>query len=57
MPEKLPTPAPIVQILSETPTTKTFFFEPPFTFVPGQFVMVWAPGSMKYRWHFLRQMV
>lgn len=44
MPERLPTPAPIIQIRNETPTTKTFFFEPPFTFVPGQFVMVWIPG-------------
>jgi dihydroorotate dehydrogenase electron transfer subunit len=28
----------------ETPTIQTFYFDRDFSFVPGQFVMVWVPG-------------
>jgi dihydroorotate dehydrogenase electron transfer subunit len=44
MSEQLPVPATIVRVKNETPLTKTFFFDPPFSFLPGQFVMVWVPG-------------
>ncbi len=45
MPDGLPTPVTIVRIKQETPTIRSFFFDRPFPFSPGQFVMVWVPGT------------
>jgi dihydroorotate dehydrogenase electron transfer subunit len=45
MPEGLPVPVTIVKVKQETPSVRTFFFDTPFTFFPGQFVMVWVPGT------------
>lgn len=44
MADPLPVVVEITQIKAETLLTRTFFFNPPFTFAPGQFVMVWVPG-------------
>jgi len=44
MSDQLPVQVSITEIKSETPSVKTFFFEPEFSFEPGQFVMVWVPG-------------
>jgi dihydroorotate dehydrogenase electron transfer subunit len=45
MPEGLPVPVTIGRIKQETPSVRTFFFDTPYSFVPGQFVMVWVPGT------------
>jgi dihydroorotate dehydrogenase electron transfer subunit len=45
MPEGFPVPVNIVRVKQETPTVRTFFFDRSFTFSPGQFVMVWVPGT------------
>lgn len=45
MPEGLPVPVTIIQVKQETPSVRTFFFDTPFPFSPGQFVMVWVPGT------------
>jgi len=45
MSEGLPVPVTIVQVKQETPTVRTFFFDTSFSFTPGQFVMVWVPGT------------
>jgi dihydroorotate dehydrogenase electron transfer subunit len=45
MPEGLPVPVTIVKVKQETPSVRTFFFDTSFTFFPGQFVMVWVPGT------------
>jgi len=45
MPEGLPVSVTIVKVKQETPTVRTFFFDTSFTFAPGQFVMVWVPGT------------
>jgi len=34
----------ITEIVEETPTIKTFFFDTSFELIPGQFVMVWIRG-------------
>jgi dihydroorotate dehydrogenase electron transfer subunit len=44
MAEGLPKTVSITRIRKETPNIRTFFFDFEFTFVPGQFVMVWVPG-------------
>lgn len=44
MDEMLPVTVSVVRIKRETPSIRTFVFDKPFTFVPGQFVMVWVPG-------------
>lgn len=44
MPEGLPRTVEITEIIEETPTIRTFRFDPGFSFRPGQFVMVWVPG-------------
>lgn len=44
MTEGLPRAVTITEIIEETPTIRTFRFDHPFTFRPGQFVMVWVPG-------------
>jgi dihydroorotate dehydrogenase electron transfer subunit len=44
MSDQLPAPVSIVEIKTETPSVKTFFFDRVFSFEPGQFVMVWVPG-------------
>jgi dihydroorotate dehydrogenase electron transfer subunit len=43
MSDQLPAPVSIVEIKTETPSVKTFFFDRVFSFEPGQFVMVWVP--------------
>jgi dihydroorotate dehydrogenase electron transfer subunit len=45
MPEGLPVPVTVVRVKQESPSVRTFFFDRPFTFSPGQFVMVWVPGT------------
>lgn len=44
MAEGIPLTVTITRIKKETPNIRTFFFEPPIAFNPGQFVMVWVPG-------------
>jgi dihydroorotate dehydrogenase electron transfer subunit len=44
-PEGLPVPVTITRVKQETPTVRTFFFDQSFPFNPGQFVMVWVPGT------------
>src|SRR5271157_3099363 len=44
MADGIPMTVTIKRIKNETPNILTFFFEPPFVFNPGQFVMVWVPG-------------
>ena len=44
MADGMPLTVTITRIKKETPNILTFFFEPPFIFNPGQFVMVWVPG-------------
>jgi dihydroorotate dehydrogenase electron transfer subunit len=39
-----PTVATIVRAVDETPSVTTLVLDASFTFEPGQFVMVWAPG-------------
>lgn len=40
----LPLPVRITRVTQETPSVATFEFNTGFSFVPGQFVMVWVPG-------------
>ncbi len=44
MTERLPVPVRITAVTAETPTVRTFTFDHDFSFIPGQFVMVWIPG-------------
>jgi dihydroorotate dehydrogenase electron transfer subunit len=44
MDEQLSVPVTIVAVRNETPLIRTFIFDISFTFLPGQFVMVWIPG-------------
>jgi dihydroorotate dehydrogenase electron transfer subunit len=44
MSEGLPVRVAITEVVVETPTIRTFYFDREFPFVPGQFVMVWVPG-------------
>ena len=44
MSDGMPLTVTLTRIKKETPNIQTFFFEPPITFNPGQFVMVWVPG-------------
>ncbi len=45
MADSLPEAVTVVRVKQETPTIRTFFFDHPFSFTPGQFVMVWVPGT------------
>jgi dihydroorotate dehydrogenase electron transfer subunit len=45
MPEGLPVPVTVERVKQETPSVRTFFFDRSFPFSPGQFVMVWVPGT------------
>jgi dihydroorotate dehydrogenase electron transfer subunit len=45
MADQLPAPVAITDIKIETPTIRTFFFDRPISFEPGQFMMVWVPGT------------
>ena len=45
MPEGLPVPVTVERIKQESPSVRTFFFDASFPFTPGQFVMVWVPGT------------
>ena len=45
MAEGLPVPVTIVRVKQDTPSVRTFFFDTTFAFSPGQFVMVWVPGT------------
>jgi dihydroorotate dehydrogenase electron transfer subunit len=44
MNENMPETVSIVRVKRETPLIRTFIFDRPFEFSPGQFVMVWVPG-------------
>jgi len=44
MGDHLPAGVRITEIVRETPTVSTLWFEHRFSFNPGQFVMVWVPG-------------
>ncbi len=44
MSELLPQVVGITDIVEETPTIRSFYFDCEFDFIPGQFVMVWVPG-------------
>jgi len=44
MDEHLSVPVTIERVKRETPSIRTFVFDKPFAFSPGQFVMVWVPG-------------
>ena len=44
MSEHLPTHVIITSIVQETPSIRTFHFNSPQEFRPGQFVMLWVPG-------------
>ncbi|HOS81810.1 MAG TPA: dihydroorotate dehydrogenase electron transfer subunit, partial [Methanolinea sp.] len=44
MSDGLPVPVRITRVVRETPSVATFAFDREFSFVPGQFVMVWVPG-------------
>jgi dihydroorotate dehydrogenase electron transfer subunit len=45
MPDGLPVPVTVERIKQETPSVRTFFFDTSFPFTPGQFMMVWVPGT------------
>jgi len=45
MADGLPVPVAVTRVKQETPTVRTFFFDRSFPFTPGQFVMVWVPGT------------
>lgn len=45
MAEGLPATVTIQRVKQETPSVRTFRFDIPFPMVPGQFVMVWVPGT------------
>ncbi|MDD3110871.1 MAG: dihydroorotate dehydrogenase electron transfer subunit [Methanofollis liminatans] len=40
----MPVPVTIKAIVEETPSIRTFYFDPAIPSSPGQFVMVWVPG-------------
>ncbi|WP_342676757.1 dihydroorotate dehydrogenase electron transfer subunit [Methanofollis sp. UBA420] len=40
----MPVPVTIKAIVQETPSIRTFYFDPAIPSSPGQFVMVWVPG-------------
>jgi dihydroorotate dehydrogenase electron transfer subunit len=42
--EATPISCKITQVVQETPSVHTIFFEGPFDALPGQFVMLWLPG-------------
>jgi dihydroorotate dehydrogenase electron transfer subunit len=44
MDDHLSVPVTIARVKRETPSIRTFVFDKPFSFLPGQFVMVWVPG-------------
>lgn len=44
MNDSLPLPVYITGIDDETSSVRTFTFDTEFSFIPGQFVMVWVPG-------------
>ena len=44
MDDALPLPVTIVRVKRETSLIRTFVFDRPIPFSPGQFVMVWVPG-------------
>ena len=44
MTDLLPLPVLITGVTEETPAIRTFFFDREFSFIPGQFVMIWVPG-------------
>ena len=44
MAEGLPVTVTLLRVKKETPNIRTFIFDKPYTFHPGQFVMVWVPG-------------
>jgi dihydroorotate dehydrogenase electron transfer subunit len=44
MTEGTPVTVTITRIKQETQNIRSFFFDQPFVFNPGQFVMVWVPG-------------
>jgi dihydroorotate dehydrogenase electron transfer subunit len=44
MSELLPRVVSITDIVEETPSIRSFYFDYDFDFIPGQFVMVWVPG-------------
>ncbi|HOL42509.1 MAG TPA: dihydroorotate dehydrogenase electron transfer subunit, partial [Methanospirillum sp.] len=44
MSDSLPVPVTITQVVQESPTVTTIFFDMVFSSCPGQFVMVWVPG-------------
>ena len=44
MTDPLHTIVKITRVKKETPLIRTFVFDTPFVFLPGQFVMVWVPG-------------
>ncbi len=44
MADGTPVTVTITRVRIETPNIRTFFFDQPFVFNPGQFVMVWVPG-------------
>ncbi|MDH7510528.1 MAG: dihydroorotate dehydrogenase electron transfer subunit [Methanolinea sp.] len=44
MSDGMPVPVRITRVARETPSVATFEFDREFSFVPGQFVMVWVPG-------------
>jgi dihydroorotate dehydrogenase electron transfer subunit len=44
MAEGTPVTVTITRIKKETQNIRSFFFDPPFVFDPGQFIMVWVPG-------------
>jgi dihydroorotate dehydrogenase electron transfer subunit len=45
MAEGLPVTVTIERLKQETPSVRSFFFDTPFPSTPGQFVMVWVPGT------------
>ena len=44
MGDRLPRVVEITEVVVETPRIRTFRFSDSFSFIPGQFVMVWVPG-------------
>lgn len=45
MSDNLPIPVTITRVVSESPSVTTIFFDTIFESQPGQFVMVWIPGT------------
>jgi len=44
MSDQMPVAVYITKIVEETASIRTFYFDTPFPYRPGQFVMVWIPG-------------